>query len=152
MTSKEALQELYNEREYLLGEKVNNKTKNWYNDITHYDNIGHCLLTIREELDRLEKLEKENLELKEKFKMLEENEEAVLTTLESSVQENTKLKKVIEDIKNLPDCDICDSNWHKGCMCLQNKFKKAVINNNFKHMFDNCKLTPLPELEELQDD
>ena len=105
---------------------------------------------IRQDLDRLEKLEKENLELKEKCKMLEENEEAVLTTLESSVQENTKLKKVIEDIKNLPDCDICDSNWHKGCMCLQNKFKKAVINNNFKHMFDNCKLTPLPELEELK--
>ena len=58
MTNKEAVQELYNEREYLLGEKVNNKTKNWHNDITHYDNIGHCLLTIREDLDRLEKLEK----------------------------------------------------------------------------------------------
>ena len=58
LSSKEAIQELYNEREYLLGEKVNNKTKNWYNDITHYDNIGHCLLTIREDLDRLEKLEK----------------------------------------------------------------------------------------------
>ena len=58
MTSKEALQELYNEREYLLSEKVNNKTKNWHNDITHYDNIGHCLLTIREDLDLLEKLEK----------------------------------------------------------------------------------------------
>ena len=58
LSSKEAIQELYNEREYLLGEKVNNKTKNWYNDIIHYDNIGHCLLTIREDLDRLEKLEK----------------------------------------------------------------------------------------------
>ena len=65
MNSKEAIQELYNEREYLLGEKVNNKTKNWYNDITHYDNIGHCLLTIREDLDRLEK---ENKEFKENSK------------------------------------------------------------------------------------
>lgn len=68
MTSNEAIQELYNEREYLLGEKVNSKTKNWHNDITHYDNIGHCLLTIREDLDRLEKLEKENQELKERYK------------------------------------------------------------------------------------
>lgn len=68
MTSKEAIQELYNEREYLLGEKVNNKTKNWHNDIKHYDNINHCLLTIREDLDRLEKLEKENQELKERYK------------------------------------------------------------------------------------
>ena len=58
MTSKEAIQELYNEREYLLGEKVHSKTKTWHNDITHYDNINHCLLTIREDLDRLEKLEK----------------------------------------------------------------------------------------------
>ena len=58
MVSKEALEELYKEREYLLGEKVNNKTKNWHNDITHYDNINHCLLTIKQDLDRLEKLEK----------------------------------------------------------------------------------------------
>lgn len=58
MTSKEVIQELYNEREYLLGEKVNNKTKNWHNDIKHYDNINHCLLTIREDLDQLEKLTK----------------------------------------------------------------------------------------------
>ena len=36
-----------------------------------------------------------------------------------------KLEKVIEKIKNLPNCDICDANWHKGCMCLQNKLKKA---------------------------
>ena len=47
MTSNEALQELYNEREYLLDEKVNNKTKNWHNDITHYDNINKCLLTLQ---------------------------------------------------------------------------------------------------------
>ena len=58
MTSKEALEELYKEREYLLGEKVNNKTKNWHNDITHYDNISHCLLTIKQDLERLEQLEK----------------------------------------------------------------------------------------------
>lgn len=58
MTSKEALEELYKEREYLLGEKVNNKTKNWHNDITHYDNINHCLLTINQDLDQLEEYRK----------------------------------------------------------------------------------------------
>ena len=63
-----------------------------------------------------------------------------------------KLEKVIEKIKNLPNCDICDANWHKGCMCLQNKLKKALLIDNFENMFINCKLTPLPELEELQDD
>ena len=51
--------------------------------------------TVKQDLDRLEKLEKENQELKEKCKMLEENEESVLATLEISVQENAKLKKVI---------------------------------------------------------
>ena len=54
----EALEKLYEEREYLLGDKVNHKTKNWHNDITHYDNINKCLLTIKQDLDRLEEFEK----------------------------------------------------------------------------------------------
>ena len=53
----EALEKLYEEREYLLGEKVNHKTKNWHNDITHYDNINKCLLTIKQDLERLEEFE-----------------------------------------------------------------------------------------------
>ena len=53
----EALEKLYEEREYLLGEKVNHKTKNWHNDIKHYDNINKCLLTIKQDLDRLEEFE-----------------------------------------------------------------------------------------------
>ena len=64
-------------------------------DWEYYD-IKDDILPIKQDLDRLEKLEKENQELKEKCKILEENEEAVLTTLEISVQENDKLKKVIE--------------------------------------------------------
>lgn len=56
---------------------------------------------IKQDLDRLETLEKENQELKEKCKMLEENEEAVLTTLEISVKENARLKKVIEILKKM---------------------------------------------------
>ena len=56
---------------------------------------------IEKDLDRLEKLEKENQELKEKCRMLEENEEAVLATLEISVQENTRIKKVIEIFRKM---------------------------------------------------
>ena len=71
---------------------------------------------IKKDLDRLEKLEKENKELKEKVNHFE---------------------KIVEDIKNLPDCD----------------FKKAFLDNiGFKHMFDNCKLTPLPESPELENE
>lgn len=64
---------------------------------------------IKKDLDQLEKLEKENQELKEKVNHFE---------------------KVIEDIKNLPD----------------------YIGIGFKNMFDNCKLTPLPELPELENE
>ena len=60
MKSLEALEKLYEEREYLLGEKVNHKTKNWHNDITHYDNINKCLLTIKQDLDRLEAIDNAN--------------------------------------------------------------------------------------------
>lgn len=107
MTSNEAIQELYNEREYLLGEKVNNKTKNWHNDIKHYDNINHCLLTIREDLDRLEKLEKENKELKEKV---------------------NHFKKVNEDIKNLPNCDFT----HKFDNCKLAQLPKLLELEDYK--------------------
>ena len=67
-------------------------------DWEYYD-IKDDILPIEKDLERLEKLEKENQELKEKYKILEENEESVLTTLEISVQENAKLKKVIETLK-----------------------------------------------------
>ena len=35
MNSKESVKELYKEREYLLGDKVNNKSETWHNDIVH---------------------------------------------------------------------------------------------------------------------
>ena len=58
MTGKEALKELYKEREYFWGEKVHHKSnENWSNDIKHYDNIGHNLIIIENDLERLEKLE-----------------------------------------------------------------------------------------------
>ena len=54
----EAVETLYNEREYLLGEKVNNKSKTWSEDIKHYDTIGTCLIEIKNALTRLEKYQK----------------------------------------------------------------------------------------------
>lgn len=69
-------------------EKDLKQTKsNFKNSQTHSRNCYKKLL------DRYMGLEKENQELKEKVKILEENEEAVLTTLESAVQENEKLKE-----------------------------------------------------------
>ena len=71
MNSKESVKELYKEREYLLGDKVNNKSETWHNDIVHYDNINRCLLTIDKDLDRLAELEKENELLKKNLEQLE---------------------------------------------------------------------------------
>ena len=34
----------------------------------------------------------------------------------------------LEKIKSLPNCDICDSNWHKGCMCLKKKIIEVLGN------------------------
>ena len=70
---------------------------------------------------KIEKLEKENQEL-------QEINESFLKDITKLVLENEKLKKIIEHIKALPTCDICDSNWHKGCLCLQSKIKEDLEN------------------------
>ena len=67
-----------------------------------------------------------------------------LYRLKKLKKENQKLKEkinhfenIIEEIKNLTDCD----------------FKKVFLDNiGFKHMFDNCKLTPLSELPKLENE
>lgn len=58
MTGLEAVKELYNEREYLLGEKVSSKTPSWCEDIKHYDKINECLIEIENELEILEIIKK----------------------------------------------------------------------------------------------
>ena len=63
MTSREALEKLYNEREVLLGEKVNNKSSNWFESIKHYDIIGEALLEISKDLEVLEILKKHSTRL-----------------------------------------------------------------------------------------
>lgn len=46
--------------------------------------------------------------------------------IEHDLDRLKKLEKAIEKIKSLPNCDECDSNWHKGCMCLQRKIKEVL--------------------------
>ena len=41
-------------------------------------------------------------------------------------EENSKYKNAIDKVNKLPDCDICDANWHNGCMCLKNKIKEVL--------------------------
>ena len=91
MTSKESLKELY--------------SYSMLDDDIAKQNVE----IIEKDLERLEKLEKENQELKEQI---------------------NRFQKIIEDIKNLP----------------------SYIGIGFKNMFDNCKLTSLPESPELENE
>ena len=113
LTSKEALKRL----EMVL---------NWSGDIDIdkdlYDLwVNLVCRTIEKDLDRLEKLEKENQELKEKVNYL---------------------KKFIEKYEKIPG-------MATTLRLLHNDFKH-MFDNDFKDMFVNCKLTPLPDVEELK--
>ena len=113
LTSKEALKRL----EMVL---------NWSGDIDIdkdlYDLwVNLVCRTIEKDLDRLEKLEKENQELKEKV---------------------NSLKKFIEKYEKIPG-------MATTLRLLHNDFKH-MFDNDFKDMFVNCKLTPLPDVEELK--
>ena len=141
MTSKEVLKELYKEREYLLGEKVNNKTKNWHNDITHYDNINHCLLTIKQDLDRLEKLEKATgCPLEVVFKAIEDGiviigniDEYGCMTLWLDAKPKEPLigeKRDFEEprlIKFNDWCFSCKSGSYRGCVSLKDYGKTWAL-------------------------
>ena len=113
LTSKEALERL----EMVL---------NWSGDIDIdkdlYDLwVNLVCRTIEKDLDRLEKLEKENQELKGKVNYLE---------------------KFIEKYEKIPG-------MATTLRLLHNDFKH-MFDNDFKDMFVNCKLTPLPNVEELK--
>ena len=113
LTSKEALEKL----EMVL---------NWNGDIDIDKDLYDLWVTlvcrtIEKDLDRLEKLEKENQELKEKV---------------------NSLKKFIEKYEKIPG-------MATTLRLLYNDFKH-MFDNDFKDMFINCKLTSLPDVEELK--
>ena len=94
--------------------------------------------SIKKDLDRLEKLEKENQELKEKCKLLEENEESILTTLKTLVQENDKLEKVIEILKDELDISFEDTSQEGNgyWVVLQNWSGEEEVVINFNTLDD----------------
>lgn len=117
-----------------------NSKKALKNIVINFDNMGMICSNLN-----YEEFYIKDLYFKEVFKTEYENILKNLDRLE-------KLEKVIDKIKNILNCDVCNDNWNKGCMCFQKKLKELLLIDNFENMFRNCKLIPLPELEELQDD
>lgn len=113
MTSKEALERLENVLTWSGDIDVDTDLYNLWVDL--------ACRTIEKDLDRLEKLEKENQELKGKVNYL---------------------NKFIEKYEKIPGMAIT-------LRLLHNDFKH-MFDNDFKDMFVNCKLTPLPDVEELK--
>lgn len=95
MNSKESVKELYREREYLLGDKVHSKSKTWHNDIVHYDNINHCLLTIMKDLEILEILKK-HIEING-YTYDEKDQKCIDMLIPESNQCFKKIKEWLED-------------------------------------------------------
>ena len=113
MTSKEALQRLENVLTWSGDIDIDTDLYNLWVDL--------ACRTVEKDLDRLEKLEKENQELKEKV---------------------NHLQKFIEKYEKIPG-------MATTLRLLHNDFKH-MFDNDFKDMFVNCKLTPLPDVEELK--
>lgn len=113
MTSKEALQRLENVLTWSGDIDIDTDLYNLWVDL--------ACRTIEKDLDRLEKLEKENQELKGKVNYL---------------------KKFMKKYEKIPGMAIT-------LRLLHNDFKH-MFDNDFKDMFVNCKLTPLPDVEELK--
>ena len=112
--------------------------------------------TIKQDLDRLEKLEKafdalsKDDEKAKKLLSLEIEKNRKLQIIEEKLEkENQELKgkvnylnRFIEKYENIPG-------MATTLRLLHNTFKH-MFDNDFKDMFVNCKLTPLPDVEELK--
>ena len=103
MTSKEALKTIFiNCKDLLVDEN--------YNVVKSEDLIK----IIIQDLKRLE--------------MFEENYDTTVRRNKELIEENEKLKQKLEQIKALPNCDICVENWF-SCMCLRKKIKEVLGND-----------------------
>lgn len=148
VTSKEALERL----EHVL---------NWNGDLDIDKDLYNIWLnlickTIEKDLDRLETLEKA-------FDTLSKDDEKAKKLLSLEIEKNRKLQIIEEKLEK-------ENQELKGKVNYLKKFIEKyndipgmatmlrLFHNNFKHMFDNdfkdmftnCKLTPLPEVEELK--
>lgn len=52
--------------------------------------------------------------------------ENAIKVIKQALKRLDDLEKIIEDIKQLPNCDICDREMYKGCSCLKKKIKKLL--------------------------
>lgn len=92
MNSKEALKYLSNESIRKYDIYSNNC---WNNEITAYDKVRDCLNTITKDLERLEKLEQQNQELREYFDKI-----ASGNTIIELFRENHNFKKAMKFLSN----------------------------------------------------
>lgn len=141
MQSKEALQQLNN---FISREKHINSERN--------KTINECINTIKQDLERLEVLEKENIELQLQLEQLEDSAKIRMqqadeyaTILKEKYldlkQENEKLKKALEIIKNKLELEFnLDEYWkgvhyhlwsENGCEITKQEYellKEVIIN------------------------
>ena len=148
VTSKEALERL----EHVL---------NWDGDLDIDKDLYNIWLnlickTIEKDLDRLENLEKafdalsKDDEKAKKLLSLEIEKNRKLQIIEEKLEKENQelkgkvnyLKKFIEKYEKIPGMAIT-------LRLLHNNFKH-MFDNDFKDLFTNCKLTPLPDVEELK--
>ena len=148
LTSKEALKRL----EMVL---------NWSGDIDIDKDLYKIWVnlvcrTIEKDLDRLEKLEKafdtlsKDDEKAKKLLSLEIEKNRKLQIIEEKLEkENQDLKGKVDYLKRFIEKYEKIPGMATTLRLLHNDFKH-MFDNDFKDMFTNCKLTPLPEVEELK--
>ena len=148
LTSKEALKRL----EMVL---------NWSGDIDIdkdlYDLwVNLICRTIEKDLDRLEKLEKafdtlsKDDEKAKKLLSLEIEKNRKLQIIEEKLEkENQELKEKVDYLKKFIEKYEKIPGMATTLRLVNNDFKH-MFDNDFKDMFTNCKLTPLPDVEELK--
>ena len=102
MTSKEALENLYNMACVEAGQKQQFIT--YAREIEHNENVKKHYDIIKQDLERLKQLEKENQDLKEKLQLTETARQLIYNELKccSGMSEYIeKLKKAIDILKNI---------------------------------------------------
>lgn len=92
-------------------------------------NVLQGLKEAKQDLERLKKMNEvwHKHEVTESVDINENHLEELYSFITHLVEENIELRKKIENIKKLPNCDICDEEWF-SCMCLRKKIKEVLGN------------------------